>query len=115
MSTNWQESIPDVLISDLLRDDPDMYDLVEEFVEGLRNRIGEFRAAYEKLDWDQLTALAHQLKGAGGSYGYADLSQLGKTMEDAFRNHAGSDFTIWIQRFEQLIDAAKAGLPDPQA
>ena len=110
MSENWLDAVPDVLTSELLRDDPDMFDLVEEFVGGLSDRIEEFRTSYEKLDWDNLSSLAHQLKGAGGSYGYVELSQLGKTMESAFRNHSASEFTLWMQRFEQLIAAARAGL-----
>lgn len=107
-----QESIPDVLVSDLLRDDPDLSDLVREFVDGLKNRVNDFQAAFEKLDWDSLTVLAHQLKGAGGSYGYGELSLLGKTMEDAFRNHSATEFSAWMYRFRQLIEAARAGLPD---
>jgi len=101
---------PDKLVSGLLLDDPDMYDLVEEFVDGLTGRLAEFRQAYQRLDWDNLTRLAHQLKGAGGSFGYPDLSSLAATMERAFRLHSGNEFASWIKRLERLIGAARAGL-----
>jgi len=110
VSTNGPTAIPDKLVSDLLVDDPDVFDLVEGFVEGLSRRLNEFRQAFEQHDWDNLARLAHQLKGAGGSYGYADLSRLAKTMEDAFRAHSAGQFEEWMTRLEKLIAAAHAGL-----
>jgi HPt (histidine-containing phosphotransfer) domain-containing protein len=97
-------------VSDLLVDDPDMLDIVEEFVEGLETRLDEFRQAFEQLDWDHLTKLAHQLKGAGGSYGYAKLSNLARDMEAGFRACSAGQFVEWIAQFEKLIAAARAGL-----
>lgn len=110
MSTDGQPAIPDKLVSDLLADDPDVFDLVEEFVEGLSRRLNELRHAFEQQDWDSLTKLAHQLKGAGGSYGYADLSRLAKTMEGAFRIHSAERFEESMAQLEKLIAAARAGL-----
>ncbi len=110
MSNPGQTKILDKIFSDLLVDDPDMLDLVEEFINGLDTRVDDFRQAFEQLNWDNLTRLAHQLKGAGGSYGYVDLSTLGKTMEDAFRAHSADSFAEWMTRLEQLLTAARAGL-----
>jgi HPt (histidine-containing phosphotransfer) domain-containing protein len=110
VSTNGPAAIPDKLVSDLLVDDPDVFDLVEEFVEGLSRRLNDFRRAFEQLDWESLARLAHQLKGAGGSYGYADLSRLAKTMEDAFQAHSAGQFDEWMAQFEKLTAAARAGL-----
>ena len=110
MSASEPASTQMKIVSDLLRDDPEMYDLVEEFVGGLTDRVNEFRRAYERLDWNNLTTLAHQLKGAGGSYGYSELSKLCAQMETAFRAHSADDFTAWIGQLEQLIAAAHAGL-----
>jgi HPt (histidine-containing phosphotransfer) domain-containing protein len=112
VSASGLANIPDRLVSDLLRDDPETRDLVEEFVEGLTGRVAQLRQAYERLDWGTLTTLAHQLKGAGGSYGYSDLSRLCATMEAAFRTHSADQFATWMSQLEQLIAAARAGLPD---
>ena len=69
-----------------------------------------FGCAFEQLDWDRLTTLAHQMKGAGGSYGYPDISQLGFVMEQGFRAHSAEDFVVWMKRLEQLYAAARNGL-----
>lgn len=108
-------SVQNRIVSELLLDDPEMYDLVEEFVNSLAERAADLRQAYERLDWDYLTTLAHQLKGAGGSYGYAELSELCALMETAFRTHSADEFASWIAQLEQLITAAHAGLQGTQS
>lgn len=98
------------LISELLVDDPDLREVVAEFVDGLDGRVRELQAAYEKLDWQMLGVLAHRLKGAGGSYGYPAMSTLGATMESAFKSQQPGEFKAWMEQLEQLVNAAKAGL-----
>lgn len=99
-----------VLFSQLLSNEPDMRDLVEEFVAGLSIRAGELRDAFERRDWAMLSTLAHRLRGSGGSYGYPDLSTLGATMEDNFRKQQAEQFAAWLRELEELSAAAQAGL-----
>lgn len=113
MSGSDPANCPQKLVSGLLLEDPDLRDIVAEFVDGLTERIAELKQAYERLDWELLTSLAHQLKGAGGSYGYPDLSDLGATMEQHFRAGSAGSFTYWLQELEQLTTAARAGLETP--
>jgi HPt (histidine-containing phosphotransfer) domain-containing protein len=100
------------LVSELVREDPSMRELVLEFVNTLDDRIAELQQAYERLDWQQLAKLAHQLKGAGGSYGYPELSELAATMEQHFRTQSVGSFKHWIEQLAQLGVAARAGLQD---
>jgi HPt (histidine-containing phosphotransfer) domain-containing protein len=111
VSAAGQPAIPERLVSDLLVDDPDMLDLVEAFVDGLSTYREEFRLAFEQLDWNRLAKLAHQLKGAGGSYGYAPLSHLAHVMESAFERHSADHFSDWMLELGKLAAAARAGLP----
>jgi HPt (histidine-containing phosphotransfer) domain-containing protein len=110
MSYDLSTPVPDKLSSQLLADDADLRDVVEEFVNSLDERVREMQSAYEKLDWDLLTMLAHRLKGAGGSYGYPDLSALGAQMEQQFKAHQAAEFEACAQRFSRFVAAAKAGL-----
>lgn len=106
-------NVPDVISSDLLRTDPDLIDIVQEFVEGIPERIAELRGAFEANNWETLETLAHRLKGAGGSYGYADISDLAATMERQFKAHCAIEFQSWITQLEHLTQAARRGLPVP--
>lgn len=112
MSSSAPTSTPAKLRSQLLNEDPDLRELVEEFVGTLSSRAAELQDAFGKQDWDLLTMLSHRLKGAGGSYGYPDLSDLGATMEKHFKEHnaAVAEVQAWLERLNQLAAAAKAGL-----
>lgn len=103
----------DRLISQLLVEDADLRDVVEEFVAGLQVRVHELREAHAQLDWEQLVTLAHRLKGAAGSYGYPDISQLCADMERKFRAHQAEEFTRLAHELSALAAAARAGLQDP--
>lgn len=103
-------NVPARLISQLLLEEADLRDLVEEFVSELPRRLSELRQAFERLDWSRLISLAHQLKGAAGSYGYPDISAVAAAMESAFRTHHAECFGQWASELERLTAAASAGL-----
>lgn len=66
-------------------DDPDMEELVTEFVERLPVRLEALRAACEGGDLSQVERLAHQLKGAAGGYGFQPVSEEAAGLESAVR------------------------------
>lgn len=103
-------SSDNILISTLVAEDPEMRDLVEDFVSSLQARLQEFRSAHKSGDFPRLKVLAHQLKGAGGSYGYPDLTQLAADVEPRFATGDGTTFAQFEQRFMEMIHAAQRGL-----
>lgn len=103
------------VVSQLLREEPELIDVIEQFVDGLSARIGELEQAYQRTDWETLRLIAHQLKGAGGSYGYRDLTELARDMELDFTTHSGERFEDWLEQLRALADAARQGLePDEE-
>ena len=106
-----ETTVPGMISSDLLRTDPDLLDIVQEFLDGIPTRIAELQAAFAAKNFETLEILAHRLKGAGGSYGYAELSALGAMMEQQFKAHSAGGFPNWMKQLEQLSEAAKRGLP----
>ena len=69
-----------------LGSDPDLGELVEMFVEEMPDRIAVFEAALAGGDLESLRRSAHQLKGAGGSYGFDQLTPLAEAAEFAARD-----------------------------
>ena len=72
--------------SELVADDPSLADLVAEFVDGLHARAQAIQKAIDAQAFDTIESLSHQLKGAGGGYGYPALSQTAAQLEQ--RAHA---------------------------
>ncbi|MBK9128450.1 MAG: Hpt domain-containing protein [Phycisphaerales bacterium] len=100
------------LESQLLQSDPELRDVVEEFVVGLQERLAELERAYAAHQWDHLAALAHRLKGAGGSYGYPEISALCAEMESAFKAQQADGLRDRFEHLRRLAEAAAAGLRD---
>lgn len=98
------------LVSQLLLEDATLADIVFEFVNGLQKRIEELRAAHDAMNWAEMRTLAHRLKGAGGSYGYPDLSACAKALEEQLRAQDVSRCQAALAELERLAAAARAGL-----
>lgn len=66
-------------------DDEDMAEIVVEFIDDLQERIAEIEAMVQSGDGETLASLAHQIKGAAGGYGFPDLTDLAREVEDQLR------------------------------
>jgi len=66
------ESEPGPIYSTLAQD-PDMIDLVENFVKDLPQRLGRILEAEETSDGESFRFEVHQLKGTCGVYGFEPL------------------------------------------
>jgi PAS domain S-box-containing protein len=62
---------------------PDMAGIVGDFVAKLPVRLGAIQAALDGVDLGQLRALAHQLRGSAGSYGFLPITVAAARVEDA--------------------------------
>lgn len=62
-------------------DDPDMRELLELFVAEMPFRAEQLRTAAAASDLSSLKRLAHQLKGAGGGYGFSTISSAAGRVE----------------------------------
>jgi HPt (histidine-containing phosphotransfer) domain-containing protein len=61
--------------------DPDMAELVELFVAELPTRVKAMQDALDRRQVDSLKRSAHQLKGAGGGYGFASIGAAAGKLE----------------------------------
>jgi histidine phosphotransfer protein HptB len=68
--------------------DPDMAELLAEFVGTLPQRLAEMRQAAQGQNWPEVRRLAHQLRGAGGSYGFPLLTTAAARVETIAKEQA---------------------------
>lgn len=65
--------------------DADIEDLMPIFLEGRREDVKALVEALEKGDYDTVLALGHNMKGAGGGYGFDFITELGQDLEQSAR------------------------------
>ena len=61
----------------------DLEDLIPVFIKNRSKEVDSLRTALAAGDYDQLKQLGHRMKGVGNSYGFAPISDFGKTIEDS--------------------------------
>ncbi len=104
----------EVIISELI-DDPDLGDIVGDFAEGLSVRLEEMRQSSSNNDHERLQRLSHQLKGAGGSYGYPMLTEAAKALEDAAKTCDIEAENLALSKLTGLTAAVIRGIKNTQA
>jgi len=102
----------DAIYSTLGRD-PDLGPLVACFVQALPIRIAAIVEKASAADWGALRTTAHQLKGAGGSYGFAELSPAAARVEDAIvAQQSEESILAAVDELADLCRRVRAGGPD---
>ena len=97
------------LISSLAALDPTFNEIVEEFVVCLGKKLAEMRQAFDERDGKALMQLAHWLKGAGGSVGFAPFTAPAGALEKSAAAGRWSDVEPLLRTLEAI--AARIALP----
>ncbi len=90
-------------------DDPDLAEIIGQFVEKLPTQITAMAKALANNDYDELRILAYRLKGSGGGYGYACLTEVARTVEAAAKASDTEAATLALNELRKLVDAIVAG------
>lgn len=94
-------------------DDPDMIDLVQQFVEELPNRVQAMQKRLHESDRAALASLAHQLKGAAGGYGFPTITHAAGALEKSSRaNAAAEQIAADLRQLADLCGRAAASPAD---
>src|SRR5882757_577962 len=82
-------------------DDPDFRELLEEFAAALPERRDGLIGAHQSGAYDVLRTKAHQLKGAGGGFGFPQLSELAAELEQTCLSQDPAPIAVALGR---LVD-----------
>lgn len=55
---------------------------IAKFAERLEEKLAEMDASWQRRDFDELAALAHWLKGSGGTVGFDAFTEPARRLED---------------------------------
>ncbi len=61
--------------------DPDLIDLIPDFLTRKRADLQTLKGALESGDLTTIASLGHKIKGEGGSFGFDTMSEIGAALE----------------------------------
>ncbi|MBN1910002.1 MAG: response regulator [Pirellulales bacterium] len=102
----------DKLVSTLPMDDPVFREIVEEFIKCVHEKLDEMRRAANAQNLDELSALAHWLKGAGGTAGFAAFTEPARHLEVGAKQRQTVQLEGLLQELESI--AARLSIPSDQ-
>lgn len=90
--------------------DPDFADLVDMYVDEMPERATKLQELYAAAAWDDLRRLAHQIKGAAGSYGFPQITPAAGRLEmSILQARSSNEIESELDSLLSLCNAIRAG------
>ena len=100
--------VPDNAESSPEDDDFGLQDLVPQYLALCRRDLLAMQSALERLDFDRVRVLGHNLKGSGSAYGFPRLTDLGASVEQAAKSNDNDTIRVGITELEAFLDSKNA-------
>lgn len=85
----------------------DLEDLIPTFMANRTKELDTLRTALGTDDMEQLRQLGHRMKGVGNSYGFEQISVLGKKIEDGAKIKDLSGLNALIAEYMDYLARVK--------
>ena len=99
--------VDEPIYSVLPTDDDEIAEIVEDFIQRLKQKISNFRESFEARDFKELRELAHWLKGSGESVGFSEFTEPARDLEELAKSEVEGDCASLIARLENLTQRVR--------
>jgi PAS domain S-box-containing protein len=110
-----QTSQPSELLKSEFADDAEMRELVEHFTRELPEQVGKINAMLQGQQMDELRRIVHQLKGAGGGYGFTPITTEAARAENLIKhNHSLEEIDRSVRSLVETIRRVEGYQPSQE-
>ena len=81
----------------------DLADLIPVFMKNRHKELDALRVALAAADFEQLRQLGHRMRGVGNSYGFEQVSVLGKHIEEGARSGDKASLEAHIAAYGEYL------------
>ena len=89
--------------------------LVPRFLANRAADVGKIRTALARADFETVRVAAHGMKGAGGGYGFPEISRLGAAMEEGAWRRDAAAISALVASLEEYLGRIELGSGDEHA
>ncbi len=84
--------------------DSDIEDLIPGFLENRQKDVKSIYDALEKEDFETIRILGHSMKGAGGGYGFDEITDIGRSIEESAEGKNQEEIKKWVINLSNYLD-----------
>jgi HPt (histidine-containing phosphotransfer) domain-containing protein len=93
--------------------DPAFRDIVIGFVGRLHEQLDTMRTTFDKRDYKELAALAHWLKGAGGTMGFREFTEPAAQLERSAKGMQEETIPSLLAELQEMANAIETPSNSP--
>jgi HPt (histidine-containing phosphotransfer) domain-containing protein len=87
-----------------VRANPKFADLIPVFLQNCRQNVIAMLDALDRGDFETVEGLGHSARGAGGSYGFQDITDIGAALELAAESADTDASRKWVGELSRYLD-----------
>jgi HPt (histidine-containing phosphotransfer) domain-containing protein len=84
--------------------DSDIEDLIPGFLENRQEDVKSIYDALEKEDYETIRILGHSMKGVGGGYGFDEITDIGRSIEESAEGKNPEEVKKWVINLSNYLD-----------
>ncbi len=88
----------------IVKVDADIEDIIPIFFEKLLEEIETALGSLQQDDYESVQTWGHSLKGAGVGYGFDAISEIGKSLEQAAKNHDSEEVANLVDQLSTYLE-----------
>jgi CheY-like chemotaxis protein/HPt (histidine-containing phosphotransfer) domain-containing protein len=88
----------------LVRANPKLTDLIPGFLQNRRHDVIAMLDALDRGDFETVESLGHGMKGAGGSWGFQGITDVGAALEQAAKSIDADASRKWVSELSRYLD-----------
>jgi len=97
------------IVSTLADEGAAIIKLILLFIDKLPEIFSEIRELSENEEWEALQPKVHSLKGTGGNFGFLEITEVARSIEDSIRKRDAANIENLLQELESVFQRVAAG------
>jgi HPt (histidine-containing phosphotransfer) domain-containing protein len=87
-----------------VRVDPDLADLIPGYLDNRRQDIALIQQALGRQDFATIRTAGHKMKGSGGGYGFDEITDIGRAIEEAANIEHGEEILRQVEALKSYLE-----------
>ena len=91
----------------LVRANPKFADRIPAYLQNCRQNGIAMLDALDRVDFETVKFLGHQMRGSGGAYGFQAITDIGAALQQAAESADTDGSRKWVDELSNYLDGAK--------